>query len=121
MRPCAGWVAAALLVALAFAGGLDVLAAGPPLSHTQVSDTGGTRGPQVRDGALASPRQIVGQKMPRHLRLAALPPSSQTAAPVPVRGASPHAPHAAQVAVTAVSGRSRPGACTPEALQIFRC
>jgi hypothetical protein len=121
MRACARWVAAALLVALAFTGGPDALDTGPPASHAQVA-TGEAekRDPQVRDDALASAHQVIGLGAPRHLRPAALPPSPHTAVPAPVRGALQAAPEGAPCAAT---GASDPhlDARTPEALQIFRC
>jgi hypothetical protein len=123
MRPWLGWVAAALLIALAFAGGPDALDTSPPASHTQVAakELGEKRDPQVRDEAPESPDQIVDRGTPGHPRLAALPPSPQTAAPIPVRGAPQGAPQAAPAGVSDVSERPHLGACTPEALQIFRC
>jgi hypothetical protein len=122
MRAWARWVAAALLVALAFAGGPDALDTGSPAAHAQVATSEGEkRDLQVRDDALASPHQIVDRGTPGHLRLVALPPSPQTAIPVPVRGALQAEPPVAPAAVTDVSGPPRLGACTPEALQIFRC
>lgn len=123
MRAWLGWVAAALLIALAFTGGPDALDTSPPASHAQIAakELSEKRDPQVRDDALESPHQIVDQGTPGHLRLAALPPTSQTVAPIPVRGAPQAAPQAAPARVSDVSGRPRLDACTPEALQIFRC
>lgn len=129
MRAWARWVAAALLIALALTGGPDALDISPPVSHAQAAggdpsepgEPGDKRDPQVRDDALESPHHIVDRGTHGHLRPAALPPSPQTAAPVPVRGASQATPPGLPSAVTGVSDPSRPGACAPEALQIFRC
>lgn len=123
MRAWARWVAAALLVAFAFTGGPDALDVRPAASHAQAAagERGDKRAPQVRDATLESPHRVVDRGTPGHLRPAALPPSSQTVAPVPVRGASQAALPGPPSAVTGVSDPPRPGACTPEALQIFRC
>jgi hypothetical protein len=121
MRAGARWVAAILLVALAFTGGPDLLDAGPHARATVVAGETEPRDPQVRDDALASPHQVIDRGTPRHLRLVALPPSPHTAAPAPVRGALPMLPPVEPHAHAGVSGPPRPGARTPEALQIFRC
>ena len=123
MRAWLGWVAAALLIALAFAGGPDALDTSPPTSQTQAAsvEIAEKRDPQVRDNDLDSRHQLADRGVPGHLRLAALPPSPQTAAPIPVRGAAQAAPEAAPATVTDLSGRPHLGACSPETLQIFRC
>lgn len=124
MRAAARWVATALLITLALTGGPDVLDAGPPASHARAAASGGlggARDAQVRDDALESPHRIVDREGPGHVRPAALPPSPQTAAPVPVRRTSQASPADLPSAVTGMSDPPRSGACAPEALQIFRC
>ncbi|MCW2864630.1 MAG: hypothetical protein JWP48_6338 [Actinoallomurus sp.] len=123
MRAWLGWVAALLLIALGFTGGPDRLDTRPqaPQATAVAAEIAEKRDPQVRDDDTDVRHQIVDRGTPAHLRLPALPPSPQTAAPVPVKGAALAAPGAAPPAV--VEGGLRPhlGACTPEALQIFRC
>jgi hypothetical protein len=118
-----GWVAAALLIALAFTGGPDALDTSPPPSQTQVAsgEIAEKRDPQVRDDGLDSGHQLVDPATPSHLRLPALPPSPQTAAPVPAKGLTQAAPEAAPATITDAGARPHLGACSPEALQIFRC
>lgn len=123
MRAWLGWAAAALLIALAFTGGPDALDMSPPAPQAQVaaSEIAEKRDPQIRDDALESGHQLVDLGAPSHLRLPALPPSPQTAAPIPVRGLTQAAPTAAPATITDARGRPRLGACSPEALQTFRC
>src|SRR3954462_13946155 len=121
MRAWARWVAAALLVALAFTGGPDALDAAPPASHVKVAaGEAEKRDPQVRDDALVSPHQVIDRGVPRHLRLAALPPAPHTAARVPVRGAAQATPPVAPRAATNASDPPHLDVRPPEALQIFR-
>jgi hypothetical protein len=113
-----------LLIALAFVGGPDALDTTPPTSQTKVAagEIAEKRDPQVRDDDADVQHQIAADLgVPGHLRLSALPPSSQTAAPVPVRGATQAVPQAQSAAVIDVGRRPHLGACSPEALQIFRC
>ncbi|MDN3355947.1 hypothetical protein [Actinomadura sp. DC4] len=123
MRARRGWIAALLLVALAFIGGPDALDTTPPPTHTAAAagEIAEKRDPQVRDDDTDVQHQIAELGVPGHLRLSALPPSSQTVAPAPVRGMEHAVPQAASVAVADVGRRPHPGACSPEALQIFRC
>ena len=123
MRTWVGWVAVVLLIALAFTGGPDALDTSPPASQTQVAsaEIAEKRDPQIRDDDLDIRHQLADRGAPGHLRLAALPPSPQTAAPIPVRGSIQAAPQAASAAGTDTSSRPHLGACSPEALQIFRC
>lgn len=123
MRAWLGWVAAALLIALAFTGGPDALDTSPPASHakTASAEISEKRDPQVRDDGLQIRHQLVDRGAPGHLRLPALPPSPQTAAPIPVRGVTQAASEAAPATVGYAGRRPHLGACSPEALQIFRC
>jgi hypothetical protein len=123
VRAWPGWVAAALLIALAFACGPDALDTSPPASqaHATSAEIAEKRDPQVRDDGLEIRHQFVDHGAPRHLRLPALPPSPQTAAPVPARGVTQAAPEAAPATVDDAGHRPHLGACSPEALQIFRC
>jgi hypothetical protein len=123
VRARRGWIAAVLLIALAFVGGPDALDATSSASHTAITagEIADKRDPQVRDDGIDVQHQIADLGVPGHLRLSALPPSSQTAAPVPVRGTTQAVPHARSVTVVEVGGRPHLGACSPETLQIFRC
>lgn len=129
MRAWLGWVAAALLIALACTGGPDALDTSPPpasaapAAPAQVAagEIAGERDSQVRDDGLEIRHQIADRAALGHLRMAALPPSSQTAAPAPVRGALQTAPDSAPATVVDDGGRPHLGACSPETLQIFRC
>jgi hypothetical protein len=122
VRAWLGWIAAVLLIALAFTGGPDVIDTSPPGSRTTIAsgEIAEKREPQVRDDADTGHR-ISDRAAPLRLRMLALPPSSQTAAPIPARGATLAVSTVAPP--TIVEGGRRPhlGACTPEALQIFRC
>jgi hypothetical protein len=122
VRAWLGWVAAALLVALAFAGGPDALDAGPPPAQAQVTarEIAEKRDPQVRDDGLEIRHQIADRGAPGHLRLSALPASPQTAAPAP-KGPVQALPKSPPVTGTAAVGRPHLDARSPEALQIFRC
>lgn len=122
MRAWLGWITAALLVALACTGGPDALDTATPPTHAKVAsgESAGKRDPQVRDDDLDVRHQIVDHRTPGHHRFAGLPPSPQTAAPVPVRGVQA-APDVAPATIAGTSRRPRLGACSPEALQIFRC
>jgi len=123
VRAWLGWVAAALLVAFAFAGGPDALDTRPPPAQAQVAsgEIAEKRDPQVRDDGLETRHQIADRGAPGHPRLVALPVSPQAAAPVPVKGAVQAVPESPPVAGTAALDRPHLGACSPEALQIFRC
>jgi hypothetical protein len=123
VRAWLGWVAALLLIALAFTGGPDALDTTPRAAPATAvaAEITEKRETQMRDDAADVPHQIFDQGTPAHLRLPALPPAPQTAAPVPLRGATLAAPGAAPPAVARNGPRPHLGACTPEALQIFRC
>ena len=123
MRAWLGWVAAALLIALACAGGPEVLDTSPPPAQTQVSSTeiAEKRDPQVRDDGLEIRHQIADLGAPGHPRLVALPASPQTAAPAPAKGTVQTAPKPPPTVHTATVDRPRLDACSPEALQTFRC
>jgi hypothetical protein len=123
VRARGGWIAALLLIALAFVGGPDALDTAPPASHITVTaeQSAEERGAQVRDDGIDIEHQIADLGVPGHPRLSALPPSAQTAAPVPVRGTAQAAPKVPAATPVEVGGRPRDGACSPEALQIFRC
>jgi hypothetical protein len=114
-----GWIAAVLLTALAFIGGPDALDVAPPAAQSKIAsgEIAEKRDPQAQDAQA----QIAERLIHSHLRLSALLPAPQTAAPVPARGIVHDASHA-RPDVTGDRGR-RPhlGACTPETLQIFRC
>ncbi|GAB2813628.1 hypothetical protein GCM10027176_17620 [Actinoallomurus bryophytorum] len=118
-----GWIAAVLLTALAFTCGPDVLDASSPAGQTTVvaGEFAEKLGSHVRDDAIDIRHQIADRGSPAHLRLPALPPSPQTAAPVPVKGQAQAVPMAVTAAITDAGGRPHLGACSPEALQIFRC
>jgi hypothetical protein len=118
-----GWIAAVLLTALAFTCGPDALDASAPAVQTTVvaGEFAEKLGSHVRDDAVDLQHQIANRGSPAHLRLPALPPSPQTAAPVPVKGLAQAAPMAVTAAITDAGGRPHLGACSPEALQIFRC
>jgi hypothetical protein len=79
------------------------------------------RGLQVRDDDVDVRHQIADRSAPGHLRLPALPPSPQNAVSAPLKGAVLVAPPAPLPAVADGGGRLHLDACTPEALQIFRC
>jgi hypothetical protein len=112
-----------LLTALAFTCGPDVLDTSPPSAQATVvaGEFAEKRGPHVRDDAIDIRHQIADRGAPAHLRLPALPPSSQTAAPVPAKGLTQAVPMAMTAATADVGRRPDLGACSPEALQIFRC
>jgi hypothetical protein len=112
-----------LLIALAFVGGPDALDTTPPTSQTKIAagEIAEKRDPQVRDDDVDAQHQIADLGVPGHLRLSALPPSSQIAAPVPVRGATQAVPQVRSATLVEVGRRPHLGACSPEALQIFRC
>jgi hypothetical protein len=118
-----GWIAAVLLIALAFTCGPDALDTSPPAAQATIvaGEFAEKRGPHVRDDDVDIRHQIADRGAPAHLRLPALPPSSQTAAPVPVKGLAQAAPVAVMAAITDARRRPHLGACSPEALQIFRC
>ncbi|GLY78718.1 hypothetical protein [Actinoallomurus iriomotensis] len=121
MRARLGWVAAILLVALAFTGGPEAIDATPTVAQGKISaELAEKRGPQVRDD-LDLGHQVADHGTPGRPRLLALPPSAQTAAPVPVRAATLAMPDAVPPAVMEGGPPPRLGARTPEALQIFRC
>ena len=112
-----------LLIALAFIGGPDALDTTPPTAPTKIGagEVAEKRDPQVREDDVDLQHQIADLGVPGHLRLTALPPSPQTAAPVPVRGATQAVPQARSATLVEVGRRPHLGACSPEALQIFRC
>lgn len=118
-----GWIAAVLLTALAFTCGPDALDASAPAARTTVvaGEFAEKLGSHVRDDAIDIQHQIADHGTPAHLRLPALLPSSQTAAPVPVKGPAEAVPLAIAAAITDAGRRPHLGACSPEALQIFRC
>ena len=118
-----GWIAAVLLTALAFTVGPDALdAAASPVPTTVVAGEFAEKpGSHVRDDAIDIQRQIADRGSPAHLRLPALPPSPQTAAPVPVKGPAQPAPVAVTATIADAGRRPHLGTCSPEALQIFRC
>lgn len=123
MRARLGWVVAALLLALTLTSAPDALDTSPPASAAQSTAAGEIR--EKRDlrphDDVEIRHQVAERGTPGHLRLAALPPSPQTAAPVPVRGTAQAPPDSAPATVVDLSGRPRLGTRTPEALQIFRC
>ena len=118
-----GLVAALLLTVLAFTSGPDALdVAVPPVQTTAVAGEFAEKlGSHIRDDAIDIQHQIADRGSPVHLRLPALPPSPQTAAPVPVKGLAQAAPVAVPAAIGDAGRRPHLGACSPEALQIFRC
>ena len=118
-----GWIAAVLLAALAFTSGTDALdAAAPPVQTMVVAGEFAEKfGSHVRDDAIDIEHQVADRGSPAHFRLPALPPPPHTAAPVPVKGLAQAAPVAVTAAVTDAGRRPHLGACSPEALQIFRC
>lgn len=122
MRARLSWVAAILLVALAFTGGPEVIETGPAAAQSKISagDLAEKRDPQVRDDVDLG-HQIVDRGTPGRPRLLALPPSAQIAAPVPMRAATLALPDAAPPTVMEGGPPPHLGARTPEALQIFRC
>jgi hypothetical protein len=122
VRAWVTWVAAVLLLALALTGGPDALDTNPSPAHAQVAavEIGDDRGPGLGDDPIEPQHRLADRETPGH-RLAALPPAAQTNAPVPVRGVSQAVPPAVQAAAAGRGARPRLGACTPEALQIFRC
>jgi hypothetical protein len=123
VRAWLGWVAALLLIAVAFTGGPDALDATPraPQATAVAFEIAEKRDSQVRDDATDVRHQIFDRGAPAHLRLPALPPMPQIAAPVPARGATLAVPGAVPPAVAEGGPRPHLGACTPESLQIFRC
>jgi hypothetical protein len=122
VRARLGWVAAILLVALAFTGGPEAIDATPTAASGKISaaELAEKRGSQVRDD-LDLGHQVADHGTPGRPRLLALPPSAQTAAPVPVRAATLVMPDAVPSAVMEGGPPPRLSARTPEALQIFRC
>jgi hypothetical protein len=114
-----GWIAAALLTALAFIGGPDALDVTPPTAQSKIAagEVAEKRGPQAQD----TQAQIGERLTHSHLRLSALLPAPQTAAPVPARGVIHDVPRARPDVAVDVGRRPGLGTCTPEALQIFRC
>ena len=124
MRARLGWVVAALLLALALTSGPDALDTSPPASAAQsaaASEIREKRDLRPRDDDVEIRHQVAERGAPGHLLLAALPPSPQTASPVPVRGTAQAPPDSAPATVVDLSGHPRLGTRTPEALQIFRC
>ncbi|MFB9835564.1 hypothetical protein [Actinoallomurus acaciae] len=122
MRARLGWVAAILLVALAFTGGLESIDTAPTTAPSKISagDLAEKRDAQVRDDIDLGHR-IVDRDTPGRPRLLALPPSAQIAAPVPMRAAPLVLPDAAPPTIVEGGPPLHLGARTPEALQIFRC
>jgi hypothetical protein len=123
VRAWLGWIAAVLLIALAFTGGPDAIDTTPPAAQTKIAagEITEKRDPQVRDDDADVDHQIADIGTPGHPRLLALPPSPQTVAPVPVKGASLAVPRVAPPTIMEGGPRPHLGSCTPEALQIFRC
>jgi hypothetical protein len=123
VRAWLGWVAAALLIALAVTGGPEALDASPPSAQAQVSsaEIAEKRDPQVRDDGLEIRHQIADRGAPGRLRLVALPASPQTVAPASVKGSVQAVPESPPITGATTVDRPRLGACSPEALQIFRC
>lgn len=119
MRAWRGWIAAVLLTALAFIGGPDALDATPPAAQSTIAagETTEKRDPQTQDAQV----RVAERRIHRHLRLSALLPAPHTAAPVPARGVVHDASYARPDVIGDGGRRPRLGACTPEALQIFRC
>jgi hypothetical protein len=122
VRARLGWIAAILLVAFAFTGGPEAIDTTPIAAQSKISagELAEKRGTQVRDDVDLD-HQFVDRSAPGRPRLLALPPSAQIAAPAPVRSATLVLPDAAPRAIVEDGSQPRLGACTPEALQIFRC
>lgn len=125
MRAWRGWIAVALLTALAFVGGPDAIDLTSPTAQGKVAaaethdaraQDAQTQGTQVQDTQV----QVAERRPHSHLRLSALLPAPQTAAPVPARGLIAEVPPV-DTGVPDRAGHPHLGACTPEALQIFRC
>jgi hypothetical protein len=117
-----GWVAAVLLIALAFTGGPEAIDTAPSAAQTKVSvgEIVEKRDPQVRDDGDVGPR-LADHGTPARPRLLALPPSAQTSAPIAVKAAAIPVPGAVRGPIAARGARPHLDARTPEALQIFRC
>ena len=122
MRAWLGWIAAVLLIALAFTGGPEAIDTARPAAQSAVSAGENTdkRDPQVRDDA-GIDRRLADRGVPGRPRLLTLPPSSQTTSPTPVKAASLPAPGAAPATIVTAGTRPHLAARTPAALQIFRC
>jgi len=122
VRARRGWIAAVLLIALAFIGGPDALDTAPPPSQATIAagEVAEKRDRQAPDDVDVQ-HQVADLGTPGHLRLSALPPSPHTAAPVPVRGATQVVPQVQSATVADVGRRPPLGASSPETLQIFRC
>lgn len=125
MRAHRGWIAAVLLIAMAFIGGLEVLDDPPRAQSTNgSSEWGEERGPRARDDADSGHWAV--RQCPRchHHWLAALPPSSAQIhlPPAPVRFAAVAAASEPADPAAVRDHRARQlGACSPETLQTFRC
>lgn len=122
MRARLGWVAAILLVALAFTGGPEAIDTAPTVAQSKIStgELAEKRDAQMRDD-VDPDRQLADHGVPGRPRLLALPPSAQIAVPIPARGATLVLPDAAPSATVEDGPRPHLGTCTPEALQVFRC
>ena len=119
-----GWIAAVLLIALAFIGGPDMIDTTPPMAQVKITsaEIADERDPRVHDDADA--QHWAAHRAARHRRwLPALrPSSSQSHAPAMVRVATMPAAPKPRPATGAGDRRWRHfGACSPESLQIFRC
>jgi hypothetical protein len=112
LRGHRGWVAALLLVALAFVGGPDVIDTQPPVTQASVS---------ALQKQADVPGGVADQAAPAHRLLAALPPSPQTHAPGPEKGILARVLPPARAAVLDPGSTRRLDASSPEALQIFLC
>jgi hypothetical protein len=112
LRGHRGWVAALLLIALAFVGGPDVIDTQPPA--TPASAAAVQKQADVPGG-------VADRAAPAHRLLATLPPSPQTHAPGPEKGDSVRVLAPARAMVLEPGSVRRLDASSPETLQIFLC
>lgn len=122
MKAYRGLIAAVLLAALAFIGGLDVLDAAPAQITTVAADYGEKRDSDKRD--VAYPHNAVADRgAPDRRWVPALPPSpSHSHVPESLRFAARAAPPEAPSMRAMSDHRARHvDTCSPETLQTFRC
>jgi hypothetical protein len=118
-----GWIAAVLLITLAFIGGPDVLDTTPPPAQSKIAsaESTETRDQRVRDDADPQHR-VADPGTPGRRWLPALPPSSsQTHVSASARVTMAPADRESPAAATGAPRGRHLNACSPATLQIFRC
>jgi hypothetical protein len=121
LRARAGWIAAVLLIAMAFLGGPD-----PLTGHSRPAQAAATsaveRDNRVGDD-LDPPGSVTEHLVLGRRRVPGLPPSQQTDT-VPAAGQTGAGPAPVTAAAGSITGRDRARRLpdrTPASLQVFRC